>query len=66
MTFWILLIGTWVVLLGAGGLALYIGDRVDRDHQDLTEHQAERRAMARAVERCRHHHPTARTRETIR
>lgn len=61
MTFWAVLIGAWVVLIGVGLTVLVLADRWDRqrwaDHEDLTEHEAERLAMARAVARCRAHHP---------
>lgn len=57
----IVLIAAWVALAVAAIGVLYLVDRWDRrrwvDHEDLTEHEAGRRAMARTVERCRGHRP---------
>lgn len=62
MTFWAVLIGAWVVLIGVGLTVLVLADRWDRqrwaDHEDLTEHELERQAMSRAVDRCRARHPS--------
>lgn len=58
----IVLIAAWVALAVAAIGVLYLVDRWDRrrwvDHEGLVEHEAERRAMARTVERCRHHRST--------
>lgn len=60
---WVVLAGIWIPLAIAAAafvaLAIRITGTDDRDLDDLTEHEDERRAMARAAARCRAHHPTS-------